>query len=606
MRRRLGYVLAVRTLPVVLSAFAILGSAPLTPCQDEKPTQERNSSRKIRPEPSEVAASAGSDVKWQTDLDDALAESRKTGRPVFWYVPTLDRSPMDRQREVDRYMMAGPFCWPECIEALNRDFVPLRKRGARADRERFEDLVPGKFVEPGFLILSEDGNVLARWDEITTLHPEWWRRRLMEALPEEKREAYGARWYGWSRGEGVAAEFRTAAGLWADGYSDDARLLWKTLAADHPTHPLGRKAAAEAEGHGPFVYGFEIVDDLPEAAFAPGPRGTRAPANVWQLPVMRSRHLQFWNDLQRLNGGIVDSRYDFGGTDGLPNVHVAVSALVSWALLEQRPQTASMALKEQMRVTFEDLTKYVVDDDNLNPVDTDEYVWAVLYRMRLYARWLDLRPMDDRHVQPRLADAVEEMWRLQMPSGAWAHEYPNPFVTASVLVGLHHAKRHGIEILPDAVSRGIGSLKACRTADGAVTYGQARPGRPARARIQGGVGRMPLLEHALLLWDEGSQQDLENALAASFENEAELFRVRKYDDHASREGYGGFFFWYDLHVRWEALQALENEDKRKEWMRSQTRTVKGLPEFDGCFIDSHEIGRAYGTAMAWLSGLAGR
>ena len=25
-----------------------------------------------------------------------------------------------------------------------------------------------------------------------------------------------------------------------------------------------------------------------------------------------------------------------------------------------------------------------------------------------------------------------------------------------------------------------------------------------------------------------------------------------------------------------------------------------LPEIDGCFVDSHEIGRCYGTAMALL------
>jgi hypothetical protein len=26
-----------------------------------------------------------------------------------------------------------------------------------------------------------------------------------------------------------------------------------------------------------------------------------------------------------------------------------------------------------------------------------------------------------------------------------------------------------------------------------------------------------------------------------------------------------------------------------------------LPELDGCFVDSHELGRCYGTAMALLS-----
>ena len=40
--------------------------------------------------------------------------------------------------------------------------------------------------------------------------------------------------------------------------------------------------------------------------------------------------------MQRTNGGYYDSDYDFGGTDSLPNVHVAVTALVGMALLDAR------------------------------------------------------------------------------------------------------------------------------------------------------------------------------------------------------------------------------------------------------------------------------
>jgi len=28
--------------------------------------------------------------------------------------------------------------------------------------------------------------------------------------------------------------------------------------------------------------------------------------------------------------------------------------------------------------------------------------------------------------------------------------------------------------------------------------------------------------------------------------------------------------------------------------------VLAIPEIDGCFVDSHEIGRSYGTAMALM------
>ena len=72
-------------------------------------------------------------MKWRKDLTAALAESKTSGKPGFWYVPTLQRSPMDRKVEIDRYMMAGPFSWPRMITLLNESFVPVREAGRGAD-----------------------------------------------------------------------------------------------------------------------------------------------------------------------------------------------------------------------------------------------------------------------------------------------------------------------------------------------------------------------------------------------------------------------------------------------------------------------------------------
>ncbi|MEZ6095879.1 MAG: hypothetical protein R3C03_16885 [Pirellulaceae bacterium] len=33
----------------------------------------------------------------------------------------------------------------------------------------------------------------------------------------------------------------------------------------------------------------------------------------------------------------------------------------------------------------------------------------------------------------------------------------------------------------------------------------------------------------------------------------------------------------------------------------QREIILQIPEIDGCFVDSHELGRCYGTAMALLS-----
>ncbi|MCP4095154.1 MAG: hypothetical protein GY748_02805, partial [Planctomycetaceae bacterium] len=75
----------------------------------------------------------------------------------------------------------------------------------------------------------------------------------------------------------------------------------------------------------------------------------------------------------------------------------------------------------------------------------------------------------------------------------------------------------------------------------------------------------------------------------------------KYDDHTSTLAYGGFFFWYDMRARSETIRNLTDRNLRKRCAEIQKSLVMNLPELDGCFVDSHELGRVYGTAMALLS-----
>jgi hypothetical protein len=75
----------------------------------------------------------------------------------------------------------------------------------------------------------------------------------------------------------------------------------------------------------------------------------------------------------------------------------------------------------------------------------------------------------------------------------------------------------------------------------------------------------------------------------------------KYDNHTSTYAYGGFFFWYDMQARSESIALIADANKQQELAKQQRDLILGLPEVDGCFIDSHELGRCYGTAMALLS-----
>ena len=121
---------------------------------------------------------------------------------------------------------------------------------------------------------------------------------------------------------------------------------------------------------------------------------------------------------------------------------------------------------------------------------------------------------------------------------------------------------------------------------------------PAASRARS--SKAPLCELGLYLFGASDQEKLLAAVEAGDRHHKLLAAVRKYDDHADRLGYGGFFFWFDMLGRAEAIAELKDDAKRKQLAAAQHKLIMELPEFDGCFVDSHELGRCYGTAMALL------
>src|SRR5262249_17099549 len=159
----------------------------------------------------------------------------------------------------------------------------------------------------------------------------------------------------------------------------------------------------------------------------------------------------------------------------------------------------------------------------------------------------------------------------------------------------------GAKVDQEAIERGLRALLHCRSAKGTFTYGYSAA--EPHESVEAAAGRMPLCELALLQWGKAEQPSPRAALDAGFANHGLLAAVRKYDDHADQYHYGGFFFWFDMLGRTEATMQLADAAPRGALQAQQKQLVLDLPEFDGCFVDSHELGRCYGTAMALL-GLA--
>src|SRR5688572_23374650 len=134
------------------------------------------------------AAKCGSEIPWLTSLNDAHQQSKATGKPIAWWVPRIEDSPMDRKLVLEKYMLSGPFMMPGVIEMVTKNFVPLRLAGTPGVHREF-GLAVGDFIEPGFVFLGPDLKAIHRVDRLTTYHEEWLLHLFKGVLKKAGREA---------------------------------------------------------------------------------------------------------------------------------------------------------------------------------------------------------------------------------------------------------------------------------------------------------------------------------------------------------------------------------------------------------------------------------
>jgi len=75
--------------------------------------------------------------------------------------------------------------------------------------------------------------------------------------------------------------------------------------------------------------------------------------------------------------------------------------------------------------------------------------------------------------------------------------------------------------------------------------------------------------------------------------------VRHCDFHTDGE-LAGFFYWHGMYLTSQAVESLP-EDAKAAHKQRLLRYLRQVAELDGSFIDSHEIGKSYGTAMGLMT-----
>jgi tetratricopeptide (TPR) repeat protein len=615
------------------------------------------------PDPSDGIGRPLPDADRATLLDEAKSKAKKQKKPIFWYIHRFQGNHMYRHRLVDSYAQQVFFTDEDLVNLIDSRCVPLRM-ACDAEIAGLTKLKSLDNVEPAIVLMSAEGEILWKVDRIRTFDADWLAWQLRAALkkcstppasdnPEElirwgeleqakavlekkedahskyllatvyrrlhqadkAREALAA-----AKGEPLAgveeallnlrqgkldeakegfakamrektdrsaeAMYYLACAEFLQSREEQAVGIWRQAAQSYPQSPWGWKSASNLTKHkdttpdGAAIHGFESLLWGPEAIYT-----TALSSTVWartekDVDDITKRAVQYLLGQQRSTGCWADARYAFWpGPEILPNTRMAITALAAAALFEWRALDP-----DRIDKALEKAEKFMADDSTVNRGRNEE-MYADCYRILYYGR----RKMKD-PAEP----LVQKLIREQKEDGYWAHEYENAFATAVVVQALFQARELGIKVPEKTIRNAASALKAQRGNSGTFAYDTNHT--PPAAKDSS--ARAPLCESGLLLAGESSKKNVARALEDYWKFYDRQERVRKCDFHSDGE-LGGFFFFHAVFHSTQAAKMVDAEARDANLKKFLEEVVK-LPEIDGSFIDDHEIGKSYGTAMALL------
>lgn len=383
--------------------------------------------------------------------------------------------------------------------------------------------------------------------------------------------------------------------------------LFQKIVQDHPDSLWARRANANVlvgidDGRplGAVFSGVARLTWMPEAAYSKTlPIDTRWPAEPLPVADVVANNVRFLLEQQRSDGGWNDSRYSYCPDARItPNVWVAVSALASQALLRHRDR-APESLRAEIDDALHRADRYLLDPLHMNR-GKNEDVYSDAYRLLYLAekhRHLD-NETARRGTRLAMRSIIIDAENRQKDAGFWAHEYDNAFCTAAMVQGLVAAKSVGVKV-PDAVlDSAKRALLSARAEDGSFSYGGKARGKGGETALRNASTRMPLSEGALLSLGASDTKKTRFAFDTFWKYYDRIEGVRRTDFHSDGQ-IAGFMFFHALFHTSEAIRT-HRLDGASEELKRLLNKVLTYPEMDGTFMDSHEVGRSYGTAMALL------
>ncbi len=380
---------------------------------------------------------------------------------------------------------------------------------------------------------------------------------------------------------------KTAKDIWVSVAKDykDSRWVWK--AAANLTKSSSGKGKESKGVDSPLVQCFETVFWLDSIHY-----DTLAESTEWkrsEKDVAHVAHLaaKFLLRSQRSDGSWNDSRYAWMGPGVLPNVWMAITALCAAALLEHRdidPKAIDNAVTKA--------TGYLMNEKNMaKRGGNTESCYADGYRLLFFGKLLPTltEKGEKDKVKDFMLQTAEELSK-QQKGGFWSHEYSNAFSTGAIVHCIQIAKESGADI-PQKLFESAGkALKGAKSSNGTYPYS-------TRGGDGWAAGRHAMCEIGLHFCGLTELSTVESAVEKQVKNLAPMMKVRKSDFHAGECRTGGFFFWHNYYPTTEAAKRVGKE----EYVKKLRELLLTFCEIDGAFVDSHEMGRCYGTALGLLS-----
>ncbi|MBN2489687.1 MAG: DNRLRE domain-containing protein [Planctomycetes bacterium] len=382
-----------------------------------------------------------------------------------------------------------------------------------------------------------------------------------------------------------------------------AEAAWSRLAAEHPQSLWALKAAARRQWP-------DRIGPAENLRSLPLPAGRRATTEL-ACPAGEQAAL-----VRRAIGYLLEQQAPDGSwpVEAEP-YRAGVTALVAKALLVWSDRLGDAELEAQAKAGMARATDWIVSAlDHDDPKSANSFGAAYLLDF-LLARHARSQEAAARHAVER---AIPFLLAGQCPGGAWSYSHRfnatwrggfggwpvtdkgrvHSVNTGPALLFLARAKASGFGVDEAALARAAKVLETMRVEAGVYTYTYPEP-LNFREPDQS-IARGPVCEHALWACGTVGRASLTAAVQRFLKYRADLRIPVKLDGSwGNPHAFSSYFYFFAYYHAALAAEALGTKTAAP-WLKALRDDLLAVPELDATWVDYHQVGKPYGTAVALL------